>query len=63
MFAVKIRISQQIYYGLKKRFLGTTLTEARRLRELEKENASLKRLAAGLTLDRHALQEVIAQIH
>lgn len=55
----EIGISHQTYYGWKKKFAGTTLTETRRLKELEKENARLKRLVADLTLDRHALQEIV----
>jgi putative transposase len=35
------------------------VTELRRLRQLEDENARLKHLVADLTLDRHILQEVI----
>ena len=34
-------------------------SEMRRLRELEDENSRLKRIVAGLTLDREMLQEVI----
>jgi hypothetical protein len=33
--------------------------EAKRLKELEKENARLKHLVADLTLDKHMLQEVL----
>lgn len=55
----EIGISHQTYYGWKKKFAGNTLTETRRLKELEKENARLKRLVADLTLDRHALQEIV----
>lgn len=55
----EVGISHQTYYGWKKKFAGTTLTETRRLKELEKENARLKRLVADLTLDRHALQEIV----
>jgi len=55
----ELGISHQTYYGWKKRFAGTTLTESRRLKELERENAKLKKLVAELTLDRHALQEIV----
>jgi putative transposase len=55
----EVGISHQTYYGWKKKFAGATLTETRRLKELEKENARLKRLVADLTLDRHALQEIV----
>lgn len=55
----EVGISHQTYHGWKKKFAGTTLTETRRLKELEKENARLKRLVADRTLDRHALQEIV----
>jgi putative transposase len=35
------------------------VTELRKLRMLEEENARLKRVVADLTLDRHILQEVL----
>ena len=35
------------------------MTELRKLRMLEEENARLKRVVADLTLDRHILQEVL----
>jgi len=37
------------------------VTELRRLRQLEDENARLKKLVADLTLDKHILNEVIAK--
>ena len=37
------------------------MPELRRLKQLEDENATLKRLVADLSLDRHMLQEVIAK--
>jgi len=37
------------------------VAELRRLKQLEKENMRLKRLVAGLNLDKHMLQEVIAK--
>lgn len=38
-----------------------SVSEAQRLRALEAENAKLKRLVADLTLDKLALQDVIAK--
>ena len=38
---------------------GLLPTEMRRLRELEEENRSLKKIVADLTLDREMLQDVI----
>lgn len=58
----ELGISQQTFYQWKKRYAGLPgATEAKRLRELEKENAKLKKLVADLSLDRHVLQEIIAK--
>jgi len=43
----------------KKQFAGMGVTEIRRLRQLEDENARLKRLVADLTLDKTMLQDVL----
>jgi len=37
------------------------MPEIRRLKQLEEENATLKRLAADLSLDKHMFQEGIAK--
>lgn len=37
------------------------MPEIRRLKQLEEENTTLKRLVADLSLDKHMLQEVIAK--
>ncbi len=55
----ELGISHQTYYGWKKRFAGTTLTESLKLKELEKEHAKLNKLVAELTLDRYALREIV----
>ena len=39
--------------------MGLMLSEMKRLRELEDENARLKKIVADLTLDREMLQDVI----
>ena len=52
-------ISQQTFYRWRRKFAGMGVAELRRLKQLEKENARLKRLVADLTLDKHMLQEVI----
>lgn len=43
----------------KKKFANFGVTELRKLRMLEEENARLQRVVADLTLDRHILQEVL----
>ena len=37
------------------------VSELRRLKQLEEENASLKKLVADLSLDKHMLQEVLSK--
>jgi putative transposase len=55
----KLGISEATFYNWKKKYGGLGTTELRRLRELEAENAQLKKLVADLSLDKHMLQEVI----
>jgi putative transposase len=55
----KAGISQATLFNWKKKYAGVLPSEMRRLRELEQENARLKRIVADLTLDREMLQDVI----
>ena len=57
----KAGISQATYFNWKKKFEGLTPPEMRRLKQLEDENAKLRKLVADLPLDREMLQDVIAQ--
>ena len=52
-------ISDATFYNWKKKYGGLGVTELRRLKELEDENLSLKKLVADLSLDKHMLQEVL----
>ena len=52
-------VSEASFYVWKKKFANLGVTELRKLRMLEEENARLKRVVADLTLDRHILQEVL----
>ena len=52
-------ISTATYYQWKSKYGGLEVNEARRLRDLERENARLKKLVADLSLDKDALQTVI----
>lgn len=52
-------ISQATYFNWKKKYDGMTPPEMRRLRQLEDENAKLKRIVADLSLDKEMLQDVI----
>jgi transposase-like protein len=51
-------ITEQTYYRWRKEYGGLKLDQARRLKELEKENARLKRLVAELSLEKQVLREV-----
>ena len=51
-------ITTQTYYRWRKEFGGLKLDQARRLKELEKENSRLKRLVAELSLEKQVLREV-----
>ena len=53
----KLGITEQTYYRWRREYGGMRLEQARRLKELEKENGRLKRLVADLTLDNAILKE------
>jgi putative transposase len=48
----------QTYYRWRKEFGGLKLDQAKRLKELEKENSRLKRLVAELSLEKQVLRDV-----
>ena len=54
----KLSITEQTYYRWRREYGGMRVEQARRLKELEKENGRLKRLVADLTLDNAILKEV-----
>lgn len=55
----QLGVSEATFYVWKKKYAHLGASELRRLRQLEDENARLKRLVADLTLDKHILTEVI----
>ncbi len=55
--ARKLGITEQTYYRWRKEYGGLKLDQAKRLKELEKENARLKRLVADQALDNAILKE------
>jgi putative transposase len=55
----KVGISEQTFYRWKKIYGGLEPSQARRLKQLEEENAKLKRLVADLSLDKIMLQDVL----
>jgi transposase-like protein len=54
-----IGISEQSYYRWRKEYGGVSTEQVHRLKELEKENARLKRLVADLSLDNDILKETV----
>ncbi len=55
----KAGISQATYFNWKKKYAGLLPLEMKKLKQLEDENARLKKIVADLTLDREMLQDVI----
>ena len=51
-------VSEQTYYRWRKEYGGMGMDQARRLKELETENARLKRAVADLSLDNQILKDV-----
>lgn len=54
-------ISQATYYKLKSRYGGLEASQLSRLRELEAENAKLKRMYADIALENVAMKDVISR--
>lgn len=52
------QITAQTYYRWRKEYGGLKLDQAKRLKELEKENNRLKRLVAELSLEKQVLRDV-----
>ncbi len=52
-------ITEQTYYRWRREYGGMKLTQAKRMKELEKENGRLKRAVAELTLDKLILKEAL----
>jgi|TARA_B110001454_G_scaffold179843_1_gene173216 putative transposase len=57
----KAGISEATFYNWRKKYAGLMPSEMRRLRQLEDENAKLKRLVADLSLDKAMLQDVVSR--
>jgi transposase-like protein len=56
--AREVGITEQTYYRWRREYGGLKLDQAKRLKELEKENTRLKRLVAELSLEKQVLREV-----
>ena len=55
----QIGISEATFYTWKKKYAELGVSELRKLKQLEDENARLRRIVADLTLDKQILQEVV----
>jgi transposase-like protein len=51
-------ITEQTYYRWRKEYGGLKLEQAKRIKDLERENSRLKRLVAELSLEKQILQDV-----
>lgn len=54
-----LSISDQTYYRWRKEYGGMGTEQAKRLKELERENAQLRKVVADLTLDNSILKEAM----
>ena len=54
-------ITETTFYRWRAKYGGLQVSEARRLKALEAENARLKRLVAGLSLDNAMLKDVVGR--
>jgi putative transposase len=54
-------ISEATFYNWRAKYGGMTVSEAKRLKELELENARLKRLLAEAELDKAALKDLLSR--
>lgn len=55
----RLGVSEQTFYRWKRKFGSMGVSELRRLKQLEEENAKLKRFVADLSLDKAILQDVL----
>ena len=54
-------ITEQTFYRWKKQYVGLEIDQVRQLKQLQEENARLKRLVAELSLDKTMLQDVLTK--
>ena len=57
----KAGISDATFYNWRKKYAGLMPSEMKRPRQLEEENAKLKRIVADLSLDKAMLQDVLSK--
>ena len=59
--AKQLGITEQTYYRWRREYGGMDVTQAKELKNLQKENAQLKKLVADLSLDNAILKEVLGK--
>ena len=57
----KYNVSEQSFYRWRQKYGGMETSEVRRLKDLERENAELKKIVADLTLDNRMLKDINAK--
>lgn len=57
----KLGITEQSFYRWKKKYGGMLPSDMKKLKQLEEENAKLKKLVADLSLDKAMLQDVLSK--
>ena len=55
----RLEVAEQTYYRWRNQYGGMKADEAKRLKELERENVQLKKLVADLSLDKRILEEAL----
>jgi len=58
----ELGISQATFFKWKQKYGGLSVSDARRLRELEQENARLKKMLANVMLDKEILEEIVKKL-
>ena len=56
----KLEVTEQTYYRWRKEYGGMKVEQAKKLKELEKENSRLRKVVTDLTLDKLILQEALS---
>ncbi len=54
-------ISRATYFSWKSKYAGATIADVKRMKELEAENAKLKRMCADLALENAAIKDVLSR--
>ena len=57
----QVGVSEQTFYRWKKKYAGLEVDQVRQLKQVQEENARLKRIVADLTLDKAMLQDVLSK--